>query len=175
MEERIDLYNELGQATGKTQLRTQPFREDAWYLVVTVWVRDRGGRLLLTQRHGNKSFYPLCWETTGGFAQAGEGPWQAARRELEEETGLAPEESAWRFLGMLHGVDVIHDHRYQALAANYLVILEEEQPPVRCQPEEVLDARWVTGEEYLALPEDQLEPFTPDSFRHFRSAILGEE
>ena len=92
MEERIDLYNDLGQATGKTQLRSEELREDAWYLVVTVWVRDRGGKLLLTQRKETKTFYPLCWEATGGFAQAGEGPWQAACRELAEETGLTPPE-----------------------------------------------------------------------------------
>lgn len=174
MEERIDLYNEWGQATGKTQLRSETFREDAWYLVVTVWVRDKNGKLLLTQREETKTFYPLCWETTGGFAQAGEGPWKAALRELEEETGLTPPEHSWQFLGMLHGLDVIHDHKYQALAANYLVTLEEAEPEIACQPEEVRAARWVTGEEYLSLPEKQLEPFTPDSFRHFRGSILGQ-
>lgn len=174
MEERVDLYNELGQATGKTQLRAQGLREDAWYLVVTVWVRDKGGKLLLTQRKETKTFYPLCWEATGGFAQAGEGPWQAACRELAEETGLTPKDSQWRFLGTLRSLDIIHDHKYQALAANYLVTLEEEEPEIICQAEEVQAARWVTGEEYLALPQSEQEPFTPYSFRHFRREILGE-
>ena len=174
MEERIDLYNDLGQATGKTQLRSEELREDAWYLVVTVWVRDRGGKLLLTQRKETKTFYPLCWEATGGFAQAGEGPWQAACLELTEETGLTPPERQWRFLGMLHSLDIVHDHKYQALAANYLVTLEENEPEITCQPEEVRAARWVTGAEYLALPESEQEPFTPYSFRHFRREILGE-
>lgn len=174
MKERIDRYNELGQATGKTQYRSEELSEAYWYLVVTVWVRDRDGNLLLTQRHGSKTFYPLCWETTGGFAQAGEGPWQAARRELAEETGLTPPDGCWHYLGTLRSLDLIHNHRYQALAANYLVCLEEAKPEIRCQPEEVVAARWVTGGEYLALPESVQEPFTPYSFRHFRREILPE-
>ena len=74
MEERIDLYNDLGQATGKTQLRSEELREDAWYLVVTVWVRDKGGKLfeglleisefdgkrvVLTHSGGKRLFVPM--------------------------------------------------------------------------------------------------------------------
>lgn len=174
MEEYVDIYNALGQATGRTQPRSQELLEDAWYLVVTVWVRDRAGWLLLTQRQTAKTFYPLCWEATGGFAQAGEGPWAAARRELAEETGLTPPEEQWRFLGLLRSLDIIHKHRYQALAANYLVTLPQEAPEIACQPEEVRDYRWLTAGEYLALAPETLEPFTPYSFRHYRREILGE-
>lgn len=174
MAEYLDLYDDLGQATGRTQSREEPLLEDAWYLVVTVWVRDRSGKLLLTQRKETKTFYPLCWEATGGFAQAGEGPYAAACRELAEETGLTPKDRQWRFLGMLRSLDIIHDHKYQAWAANYLVTLDEDEPPICCQPEEVKAARWVTKAEYLALPQSEQEPFTPYSFRHFRREILGE-
>lgn len=172
MEERIDIYNAQFQATGHTQLRSEELLEDAWYLLVNIWVRDREGRLLLTQRCEGKRFYPLRWESPCGFTQAGEGMFSAARRELEEETGLVPEQSLWRYLGKIPSVEIIDGHRYQSMVATYLVTLNESAPAVRCQPEEVKDYRWLTPEEYLAVPEEEQEPFTPLSFRQFRGEIL---
>jgi len=170
-DERIDIYDWQGQATGRTQLRRDELLEDAWYQVVVVWTREAGGKLLLTRRQADKRFFPLCWEVTEGFAQAGEGPWRAARRELREETGLDPDESCWRYLGTVWKQSDIDGHHYQSMVAVYLVQLPEREPTVTCQPDEVLEARWVTVQQYLAIPEEHQESFTPECFRHFCDKI----
>jgi 8-oxo-dGTP pyrophosphatase MutT (NUDIX family) len=50
---------------------------------------DREGRVLMQLRDANPAImYPDHWGITGGAGLAGETPEQAARREVEEETGL---------------------------------------------------------------------------------------
>lgn len=171
MAERIDIFNALGQATGRTQLRSEELLEDAWYQIVIVWTREANGKLLLTRRGPEKRFFPGCWEVTEGFAQAGEGPYEAAKRELREETGLAPEDRRWRYLGRIWKQSDLEGHHYQSMVNVYLVTLGDQEPEIQCQPEEVAEARWVTAEEYLALPEEEQESFTPECFRHFRDKI----
>ena len=69
----------------------------------------------------------------------GEDPLVAARRELAEETGLAPGPAAFQYLGRLeHPTDgqggiFILDH--------FLVQLPSAAPAIRMQPEEVADWR----------------------------------
>ena len=48
----------------------------------------RDARILLVQRSMKKKFLPGYWEIPGGHVEEGETPEAAARRELEEETGL---------------------------------------------------------------------------------------
>ncbi len=53
---------------------------------------DRQGRVLMQLRDDNpKIMFPGHWGLTGGGAHPGETPEQAARREIQEETGIALE------------------------------------------------------------------------------------
>lgn len=54
---------------------------------------------------------PGSWETVHGHIEDGERPWQAAARELEEETGLAPER-----LYNLSRVETFYQHRLDEVA-----------------------------------------------------------
>jgi len=56
---------------------------------------DGQGRILLEHRSDDPSImFPGFWGITGGAAQAGESPEEAARREVAEETGLQVREAA---------------------------------------------------------------------------------
>ncbi|MBP5222474.1 MAG: NUDIX domain-containing protein [Lachnospiraceae bacterium] len=60
-------------------------------MVVDILVRHTDGTYLLTKRDMCKDVYPGYWEAgAGGSAITGEGPFEAAKRELFEETGLTP-------------------------------------------------------------------------------------
>ena len=54
---------------------------------------------------------PGSWEVVHGHIEDGERPWQAAQRELEEETGLAPER-----MYNLSRVETFYQHRVDEVA-----------------------------------------------------------
>lgn len=62
---------------------------------VSAIVVDDGGRVLLARRRGDPG--KGMWDIPGGFIEEGEAPLETLRRELEEETGVEIEPTA--FLG----------------------------------------------------------------------------
>jgi 8-oxo-dGTP pyrophosphatase MutT (NUDIX family) len=54
--------------------------------------RDAAPEFLLLQRAGHLRIYPGIWQPVTGHIESGESADAAALRELEEETGLHPEE-----------------------------------------------------------------------------------
>jgi 8-oxo-dGTP diphosphatase len=56
--------------------------------IALILVVGRGGALLMQQRDEDARIDPGRWTPPGGHIEPGETPEQAARRELEEETGL---------------------------------------------------------------------------------------
>ena len=62
------------------------------HAVARVHVRDRAGRLLLQLRAASKDIQPNKWDTAvGGHLLPGEEAEAAARREMGEELGVAPD------------------------------------------------------------------------------------
>ncbi|MEP6687885.1 MAG: NUDIX domain-containing protein [Gemmatimonadales bacterium] len=75
-------------------------------------VRGRGSALeCLVLRRAAGGRCPGSWETVHGHIEAGETPADAARRELQEETGLAPER-----LYNLSRVETFYQHRLDEVA-----------------------------------------------------------
>ena len=70
-----------------------------------------GGIECLALRRAEGGRCPGSWEVVHGHIEDGERPWQAARRELEEETGLAPER-----LYNLSRVETFYQHRLDEVA-----------------------------------------------------------
>ncbi|MCI9553322.1 MAG: NUDIX domain-containing protein, partial [Acutalibacter sp.] len=68
--------------------RGEPLPPGGFHLVVHVWLRDSGGRYLLSQRAADRPTFPLMWETTGGSVLAGEDSLAGALREAWEELGV---------------------------------------------------------------------------------------
>ncbi len=88
MIEYWDVYDENRKLVGKLHERGKPLAKGEYHLVVHIWVRNKKGEFLITQRSADKKPFPGCWECTGGSALAGENSLTAALRETKEETGL---------------------------------------------------------------------------------------
>lgn len=170
MTEYLDILDRARRRTGRLRGRDDLFREDEYYLVVSIWVRDSAGNLLLTKRHPEKRNHPNYWEVTGGFVLAGEESLAAARRELLEEVGLAPPEREFYFMGSSRFVQFADER--DKFCDFYLVTLDRERPPLKLQGSEVADFRWVPLQEYPGFAVSHpMEPFTPAGYALFESQI----
>lgn len=64
---------------------------------VSIFLRNAEGKVLAQLRDDKPGIlFPACWSTLGGAIEDGETPDEAARRELLEETELAPPLAFWR-------------------------------------------------------------------------------
>ena len=87
MAEFWDLYNEYKEPLNELHKRGDKISDGKYHLVVDVLSVNNGGKILITKRHPEKHYGGL-WEITGGSVLAGESHFDAAVRELYEETGL---------------------------------------------------------------------------------------
>lgn len=83
-----DLYNENREFTGKTHIRGQEIPQGFYHLVVHVWIRNRKGEYLISQRSATRPTFPLMWECVGGSVTKGEDSLAGALREAKEEVGV---------------------------------------------------------------------------------------
>lgn len=83
-----DLYNENCELTGKTHIRGQEIPQGFYHLVVHVWIRNRKGEYLISQRSATRPTFPLMWECVGGSVTKGEDSLAGALRETKEEVGV---------------------------------------------------------------------------------------
>lgn len=83
-----DLYNERRELTGREHIRGEEIPQGYYHLVVHVWIKNRNGEYLISQRSADRPMHPLLWECVGGSAMKGEDSLTAALRETEEEVGV---------------------------------------------------------------------------------------
>ena len=86
-----DLYNEKRELTGRDQVRGEEIPQGYYHLVVHVWIRNRCGKYLISQRSADRPVHPLKWECVGGSVLKGEDSLTGALRETKEEVGLSLE------------------------------------------------------------------------------------
>lgn len=96
MREIWDVYDVNDNKLGFDLYRDEPVPENIYHIVVEIYVVTKNNRVLVTQRHQDKS-YPLKWENTGGSILKGETSIQGAIRELYEETGIKVKENQIQF------------------------------------------------------------------------------
>ena len=80
---------ETGEKSEKPMSGEFAMAEGEYHIVTDIWTINLEGKLLLTQRHPNKTF-GLWWECTGGSAQAGETSLDSVLRERLKKSGIHP-------------------------------------------------------------------------------------
>ena len=148
MEEIWDAYNrDFTRIEGTTLVRGQHIPDNLYHLVCDVIVRHVDGSYLIMQRELNKT-HGGKWElTAGGSALSGEEPDEAARRELQEETGITgtPKEIGRTVQDKNHSIYVI-----------YLCETDCEKESIVLQQDETIDYRWISRQELLHLTDETL-------------------
>ena len=100
--------------------------------LVDVYVLRLGaeGLRCLVLRRAPGGRCPGSWETVHGHIEEGERPWEAAARELREETGMEPER-----LYNLSRVETFYQHRKDEVALVPVFVAFVADAPVRLGPE----------------------------------------
>lgn len=147
-----DIYDRGKHVTGRRMIRNDwHMKPGDYHLTVLALIRDRAGRILITQCKADKEWAPLKWEIPGGGVRAGERSEEAVLREVAKETGL--------HFTMEQG-RCIHTYRSDSPAEqnNYFVDIYEfwgdfTQADVRIQDDEVEAFRLASPQEIGALGE----------------------
>jgi 8-oxo-dGTP pyrophosphatase MutT (NUDIX family) len=138
----VDEQNEVIAQSSRQQMRAERLRHRATYIVV----HDGMGTEI-------KDFYPGWLDATaGGVVQSGENVLDSARREAEEELGIAGVPFAE------HGLFYFEEDQCRVWGALFSCV---SHGPFALQEEEVAEVCWLTPEEITA----RCDEFTPDSLK----------
>lgn len=119
-------------------------------LTVVIGIIERDGRFLAIRRVDEIPEWHHKWELPGGKIDVDESPIDALRREAFEETGLQIQDP------QLLGVHTHHWRMPEFTQQTFLIVYraQAEAGEVTLQLEECDAHRWVTLEEYLAMPDN---------------------
>ena len=146
MAEYWDLYDADRKPLGRTIKRGDAFADGEYYVCCEIWIQNSQGQFLMTQRHPDKKAGGL-WEFTGGGVLAGETTKQAAMRELEEELGIQVKDPEMSLLAVYQQRNYFMDI--------FVVKKNVDTTTLVLQPEEVVDAKWVSHEDVLKMIEEK--------------------
>lgn len=135
-----DAYYPDGTLAGADLIRGQRIPKEYRHGVAEVFVIHKDGSILLMQRDFNKPNYPGFWESgAGGSLIKGETFLEAAKRELQEETGITAENLSENYEAVT----------YDTIYKGYVCITNAPKDSVKLQEGETINYKWVNKEEFL--------------------------
>lgn len=125
---------------------------------------NSAGELCVHRRTLSKAIYPGYWDpAAGGMVQADESYEASAARELEEELGIAGVELR------AHGTFFFDQPDNRLWCAVFSAVSDA---PLKLQPEEVLEARFIDPHQVLAEAKAG-KPYCPDSLAALRKYLVS--
>ena len=148
MEELVDVLDERGMYTGKTETRANCSKEGLWHKAVCVFIINSKSQVLLQKRSEQKDSFPGCYDiSSAGHIPAGSDYIPSAVRELKEELGVDMNgdeliycgQRRFRFEREFHG-SMFRDNQVSNV---YALWLDREEEDFILQEEEVSGVRWM--------------------------------
>ena len=164
--EKWDLYTKYRERTEKEHIRGETIPEGFYHLVVHVWIRNKKGEYLISQRSANRPTFPLMWECVGGSVLKGESSIEGALREVKEEVGLDLEKESGRLLfSKIRGSDLRYECKmYNDIMDVWLFNYDGELKLDEATTDEVADCKWMTVSEIKKLYDEKKLVPTLDYF-----------
>jgi len=139
-----DAYKQDGTLAGCDLIRGEAIPKGLFHLVSEIIVRHKDGMYLLMQREWKKPNFPGLYEASaGGSALKGEKPYDAAVRELKEETGIEAKK-----------LKQIYKCRSKAtIFYGYLCETDCDKESIKLQEGETISYLWMNKKEFLKFVE----------------------
>lgn len=152
-----DLYDKNRNIIGE-HIRGDELPENGYHLVVHVWIKNKKGQFLISQRSPERKHNPLMWEACGGSALKGENSLQAALREVKEEVGIDLTVDCGKiiFSEIRH---YINGQKFNDILDVWLFEFDNEFSLENATTNEVAQAKWLYSDEIKEL--DNQKKFVP--------------
>ena len=148
-----DLYNKDRIKINKLHIRGEKVNPGEYFIIVSGWIMNSDNKLLLSQRHPEKSF-PLTWECNTGAVLMGEDSISGVLREVEEEIGIKLQKEN----GIL--LETITVDKYSYIKDIYLFFKNINIEETKLQENEVINVKWASIEELEQMAENkEITPF----------------
>ena len=174
MEEKLDVWNERGEFTGKVATREECHRKGLWHIAVYWFIIDKNSNVLLQKRSQNKKLWPNRWYVTvGGHVDAGEFGRQTIIRECKEELGIDVKENEIKYLVSSTSVYEKNNYLNKHYDECYLILKDVDITKLKLQKEEVSDVQYFSKDELLERIENNFDGLTEKTGSwHFLKKIL---
>ena len=159
MEEMIDVLDEFtGEKTGEVISKNEAHKTGVWHGSIHILiVNNDKSKTLLQKRCAEKKLYPNTWDiAVGGHISSGEDDITSAKRELEEELGLNPDELKIEKVDRITEKLVNNGVISNEYVSIFIVYADIDINDIKLQVEEVSEAKWCTKEELNKFIEDQV-------------------
>ena len=144
-----DAYDkDFNKIEGVTLERGKETPDGLFHLVCDIIVRHKDGEYLLMQRDIRKHFGGMWEATAGGSALKGETPFECAKRELSEETGINSDN--------LQEVGRVVSEEHKSYYIEYLCETDCDKNSVTLQEGETSAYKWVSKDELINMKKSQL-------------------
>jgi len=153
----VDERNRPVGAVTRGEMRRKRLIHRATYVLVF----NSKGELFVHKRSASKDVYPAHYDVAaGGVVLAGEGWEESAVRELEEELGVSGVPLRYHF-------EFYHEDGANRVFGRVFSCVWDG--PLRLQPEEVEEGRFMPLDEVLEMAERH--PFCPDGLKVLRAIV----
>lgn len=137
-----DAYYEDGTKANFDLIRDMPIKKGFYHIVCDILVKHVDKTYLLMQRDFNKSINPGKWESSaGGSVIKGETPFEGAKRELKEETGITAK--------TLKQIYRMVNKKTQCIYYGYIYITNCKKNSIILQQGETIDYKWINKNDSL--------------------------
>ena len=144
-DELVECFDEDGTTRMHPRYRSEVCSEGTrrWHGVADVWIVNRDGMILCTQRSPAKQNNPNKWQTrAGGHVRAGETYLQTAVSELYEELGLKAAPENLFFIAKTKNPGRMH------VCQIYVFVFDGGLNDLRFTDNETIEAKWYSFDAY---------------------------
>ena len=158
MDELVDVLDgSTGEKTGEVITKNEAHKSGIWHGSIHVLIVNKDKtKTLLQKRCAEKKLYPNMWDiAVGGHISAGEDDITSAKRELEEELGLNPDDL---ILNKIDRITEMFDNngvKSNEYVSVFVVYADIDINNIKLQAEEVSEAKWCTKEELNTFIENK--------------------